>query len=111
MTPKIDHWLFFKLYGHQVLESSNGLEAKKIFDERKNDISLVISDMIMPRMSGQELSEKIRISKSNVKILLISGYTDNHISNNELLVEGINYLQKPFSGKEMMIKVREILDK
>jgi PAS domain S-box-containing protein len=99
-----------KSYGYQVLESVNGQEAEKMFKEKKSDIHLVISDMIMPKMSGLELSEKLIKIKKDIKILFISGYTDNHISYNEILKSEVNYLQKPFSGKDLISKVRDILD-
>jgi two-component SAPR family response regulator len=66
--------------------------------------------MIMPKMNGLELAKKIVKIKKEIKVLFISGYTNKHISDNEILKSDINYRQKPFSGKDLMIKVRDILD-
>jgi PAS domain S-box-containing protein len=100
-----------KSYGHPVLESSDGQEAERLFEEKKEKIQLVISDMIMPKMSGIELSQKLIKIKKDINVLFISGYTDNHISEKDILHQDLNYLQKPFSGKELLTKVRDILDK
>jgi PAS domain S-box-containing protein len=100
-----------KMYGHKVFETADGQEAAQLFIDKQKEIDLVISDMIMPKMNGIELSKKLHDIKNNIKILLISGYTENHLSNEDISKKKINYLQKPFSGKELMIKVREILDK
>jgi PAS domain S-box-containing protein len=99
-----------KSYGHQVLEAGDGEEAEKIYKQKMKDIQLVISDMIMPKVSGLELSEKLININNEIKILFISGYTDNHISDNEILKSDVNYLQKPFSSKDLITKVRDILD-
>ena len=98
-------------YGYQVLKAVDGLEAEKIFQKRAGEIQLIVSDMIMPKMSGLDLSKRLTKMKKDVKILFISGYTDSHISDNEIIKSDVNYLQKPFSAKELMTKVREILDK
>ena len=65
----------------------------------------------MPKMSGIELSQRLTNIKKDIRILFISGYTDNHISENQIRKTDLNYLQKPFSGKELITKVRDILDK
>jgi PAS domain S-box-containing protein len=99
-----------KSYGYEVQEAVDGIEAEIIFKEKQNEIQLVISDMIMPKMNGLELAKKIVKIKKEIKVLFISGYTNKHISDNEILKSDINYRQKPFSGKDLMIKVRDILD-
>lgn len=65
--------------------------------------------MIMPEMTGKDLAELLLASNSNLKCLFMSGYTANVIARHGVLEEGVNFIQKPFSVKEISIKVRETL--
>jgi len=79
---------------------------------RKNDhdIQLMITDVVMPGMSGRELAEKITALLRDIKVLYISGYTDNAIVQHGMLKSGIKYLPKPFNILELVTKVRQVLD-
>jgi DNA-binding NtrC family response regulator len=77
---------------------------------RNPNFDLVLSDVIMPQMSGKELSEKIRMQCPHTKILLMSGYTDDALAHHGVLDEGLLFLEKPFSPVRLAGKVREILD-
>jgi len=96
--------------GYKVVEASNGKEAlKKVIDERVK-IDLVISDLIMPEMNGKELVKRIKERFPDMPVLYMSGYTDNYIVHDGLLEKGTNFIQKPFSIKKFLKKVRKVLD-
>jgi two-component system cell cycle sensor histidine kinase/response regulator CckA len=100
-----------RTYGYHVLESENGGEAIKIRDQYgENDIHLLVTDVIMPGMSGKTLADTLLKASPNMKILYISGYTDDAIVRHGVIEKGISFLQKPFAPDELARKVREILD-
>ena len=98
-------------YGYTIYSASNGREALSIFHEYRDTINLVLTDVIMPQMSGRELAEKITAEKANMKILYFSGYTDNSIVHHGVLDEGMEFIQKPFSHIELANKIKEVLKK
>ncbi|KKK88068.1 hypothetical protein LCGC14_2746900, partial [marine sediment metagenome] len=89
----------------------NGKKALQVC-KKNNDklIHLLITDVIMPDMGGSELAKKLEKLKPNMKILYISGYTDNAIVHHGVLDEGVPFLQKPFSPQALARKVREVFD-
>ncbi|HEY1790902.1 MAG TPA: ATP-binding protein [Verrucomicrobiae bacterium] len=95
--------------GYKIQESNNAFEALELI-RRKPNWDLVLSDVIMPQMSGKELSDKIRRQCPQTKILLMSGYTDDALAHHGVLDEGLLFLEKPFSPARLARKVREILD-
>lgn len=97
--------------GYVVVEASGGEEALTDVATRNIAVELLITDVVMPRMSGKELSLKLREICPDMRVLYVSGYTANVISHHGILEAGVNYLQKPFSSLEFLIKVREILDR
>jgi DNA-binding response OmpR family regulator len=97
--------------GYVVVEASEGEEALADVRERKLTIELLVTDVVLPRMSGKELSLKLKEICPNVRILYVSGYTANVISHHGILDAGVDFLQKPFSSLEFLSKVREILDR
>ncbi len=94
--------------GYKVWEASNGEQALKIYAEHKNEIDLILTDLIMPVMNGRKLIETITKENPNVQVLFMSGYDDNAISKHGMLEEGINYIQKPFSPSVLASKLQEI---
>jgi YesN/AraC family two-component response regulator len=64
----------------------------------------------MPGMNGRELADQLRVLNPDIKTLFMSGYTANVIAHRGVLEEGVNFIQKPFSKKDLAVKVREILD-
>jgi PAS domain S-box-containing protein len=97
--------------GYRVLKATNGQEALRIAKEHGGEtIHLLLADIVMPQMGGKELSDWLKISRPNVKILYTSGYADNAIVHHGVLDPGTNFLQKPFSLKTLSHKVREVLD-
>ncbi|MFZ2223142.1 MAG: response regulator [Candidatus Deferrimicrobium sp.] len=73
------------------------------------DIRLLVTDVIMPKMSGGELAEKLVARNKALRVLFISGYTGNVIERQGILPEGTNFLQKPFTSSDLGVKIREIL--
>jgi response regulator RpfG family c-di-GMP phosphodiesterase len=97
--------------GYRVLKASNGQEALHVAKEHPGEtIHLLLSDIVMPQMGGKELSDWLKISRPNVRVLYTSGYTDNAIVHHGVLAPGTHFLQKPFSLKTLSLKVREVLD-
>jgi len=97
--------------GYTVLQTSSTSKAVEICKERTQPIHLILTDVVMPQMSGRELVEQCRKIREDFKILYMSGYTDNTIVHHGVLAEGLNYIQKPFTVDGLARKVREVLDK
>ncbi len=97
--------------GYSVIEARDGKQALEILKERNAEIDMMITDVIMPGMTGEELSKAVRKFSPQLKILYTSGYTDNHIVQSGVLKKGINFLPKPFSVFKLTKKIRELLDK
>ena len=99
-----------RIYGYQVLEAANGNAALLICESHPAPIHLLITDVIMPGMSGRELASRLTELRPDMKVLYMSGYTDSAIVHQGVLDEGANFIQKPFSTDVLAIKVRELLD-
>ncbi len=99
-----------KSLNYNILEASNGVEALKLVKRNGIKLDLLITDVIMPEMGGKELAEEIVKIVPGIKILFTSGYTDNHIVRSGRLDKGTNFLQKPFSMKDISSKIRLIVD-
>lgn len=97
-------------YGYRVLEAENPEQAIAICEAFSEKIDLLITDVVMPKMNGAELSKKLQQDRPQLKVLYISGYTDNTIVHHGVLDEGINFIQKPFSPKKLAQKIREIFE-
>jgi CheY-like chemotaxis protein len=101
---------FLSKYGYRVLEAANGKEAMEISRQFRGTIHLLITDVIMPGMNGKELSERLRSERPDMKVLFMSGYTQNIIMQKGILPATIHYAQKPFSERTFALKVREVME-
>jgi len=97
--------------GYRVLEAPQGVDAFLISAEHEGPIHLLLTDVVMPKMSGRELADRIASIHPEIKVLYMSGYTDNAIIHHEILKKGMNFIQKPFTIDGLARKVREGLDK
>jgi two-component system cell cycle sensor histidine kinase/response regulator CckA len=97
--------------GYTVLEASNGEEALRIVQgQNGNPIHLMVTDVVMPGMSGRQLADRLLPLRPEMKVLYMSGYTDDAIVHHGVLDPGIAYIQKPFAPDTFASKVRQILD-
>ncbi len=96
--------------GYTVLDAPNGRVARKIFLEYGKPIHLLVTDVVMPELGGQELTELLRALRPDVKVLFMSGYAGDAMVQQGLLEPGTAYLQKPFSLQALASKIRELLD-
>jgi PAS domain S-box-containing protein len=96
-------------YGYTVWATGNSEEAIDLANTNGDSIDLIMTDVIMPKMNGYDLTKKISSRCPDVKCLFMSGYTSNVIADHGVLEEGVNFIQKPFSKKNLAIKVREVL--
>jgi PAS domain S-box-containing protein len=97
-------------HGYKVIDAPDGATAIRISQEHKGPIHLLLTDVIMPGMNGRELANKVSPTRPEMKVMYMSGYTENHIGHNGTLDEGITLLQKPFTLPALKAKVREVLD-
>ena len=96
--------------GYNVIDAPDGAAAIKISQAHPGPIHLLLTDVIMPGMNGRELANKLSPTRLEMRVLFMSGYTENHIGHNGTLDEGITLLQKPFTLSALRSKVREMLD-
>jgi len=100
-----------KTFGYTVLQAESGEEALQIYEQSsEKPIHLMITDVVMPGMSGYELVKQLSKKIPDIKVLYISGYTDNTIVHHGMLNKGLHFLQKPFTPNVLAEKVREVLD-
>ena len=95
--------------GYRVLAAGTPGEAIGLAEEHASEIHLLITDVVMPEMNGRDLAERLQSLYPGMKILFMSGYTADVIAHRGVLDEGVNFIQKPFSMKDLAVKVREAL--
>ena len=100
---------FLRVSGYSVLGAPNGLEALELLARYSGTIHLVLSDVIMPRMGGTELAERLRVVRPDTKILLMSGYSEYSSGAKDPALAHIAIIQKPFSRPSLIKKIREVL--
>jgi two-component system, cell cycle sensor histidine kinase and response regulator CckA len=96
--------------GYDVIEACEGEEALEILQKAETPIHLLVTDVVMPRMGGAELVERLQSLGSSTKVLFMSGYTDKAIVSEGNLQPGTEFLQKPFTSAALAQKVRSVLD-
>lgn len=96
--------------GYRVLSASNGDEALQLAHRHEGDIDLLLTDVVMPEMSGKELAERLSNRWSDVPTLFMSGYTDDIISHHGVLDDPDRFLEKPFTPEMLVAKIRQVMD-
>lgn len=96
--------------GYRVLEASRGDDALAMIDKIAEKVDALVTDVVMPGMGGRQLADRLLEKRAGVKVLYISGYTDDVVSHHGVLEEGASFLQKPFSREALSRKLREVLD-
>ena len=96
--------------GYNVISARNGEEALQIEEEHTGPIDLVLTDIVMPGMSGGELIQRLQARKPGVHVLYMSGYTKYTVVNHGILESVDSFIWKPFSPAELLQKIRELLD-
>ncbi|MBI4564478.1 MAG: response regulator [Planctomycetes bacterium] len=96
--------------GYRVLEASDGVEALRVFEQEREKVRLMVTDVVMPRMSGPELARQAEKIRPDVRVLFMSGYTGRAMEDENLVGRGKDFLQKPFTASAFLDKVRELLD-
>jgi len=100
-----------QMNGYTVLEASTGKEALNLCEQYGRTIHLMLTDVVMPQMSGRELAEQMAIFKPEIKVLYMSGYTDDAILRHGTLDADLAFIQKPFSPDALVRKVRDVIDR
>lgn len=96
--------------GYTVLEADNGEQALKVSDEQKRDIHLLLTDVVMPGISGRVLAEELVKRRPQLRVLYTSGYTGQTVGAHGVIAEGSHFIPKPFTKEALARKVREALD-
>jgi len=96
--------------GYKVLTAGGGPEALRLVESAEKVPDILVTDVVMPEMSGRELYERLRARHPGMKVLYISGYTDNAIAHYGLLDPGTHLVSKPFTAGELAGMVRRVLD-
>ncbi|HYN14312.1 MAG TPA: ATP-binding protein, partial [Terriglobales bacterium] len=100
---------YLRMNGYTVLEAEHGEEALRLACEHSGEISLMITDVIMPGMNGRELAERMGILRPAIKVLYMSGYAETAVYRKGVLEPGAPFLQKPFGPPDLGRKVRDVL--
>jgi CheY-like chemotaxis protein len=102
--------------GYEIHKAFNGREAlerieTEIGKQGNRSFDLVITDLIMPELNGKAFIKKAKMRMPEMKVIFVSGYTDNHIVHDGMLEEGVNFIQKPYSQQVLARMVRNVLDR
>jgi two-component system cell cycle sensor histidine kinase/response regulator CckA len=100
-----------KQLGYTVLAAANGDEAMDVSHAHSGEIALLVTDVVMPNMSGKQVADAMRSRRPELKVLYLSGYTENTISHHGMLDSSVDFLTKPFSRETLSRKIREILSR
>ena len=97
-------------HGYTVLEAAGGAEALSLLDSQAGHVHLLLTDVIMPGMSGRDLAERVAVARPHLRVLYTSGYTDDTIVRRQILNDGMAFLQKPYTPDVLLQRVRDLLD-
>jgi PAS domain S-box-containing protein len=101
--------LSLERHGYTVLEASSGREAIELSDTYDGDIEVLLTDVVMPEISGREVSERLRERRPDLKVLFMSGYNDDAVVRHGVVNSPVAFLQKPFDARTLATKVRDVL--
>src|SRR6185369_15021356 len=96
--------------GYDVLEASHGVEALELANEHRGPIHLLLTDVVMPHLSGKDLAERLRGTRPDIRVLFVSGHSDEAIERHGVLAPESAFLQKPVAPDALARTVRDILD-
>jgi two-component system, cell cycle sensor histidine kinase and response regulator CckA len=99
-----------RMHGYRVLTAVDGDDALRVVSNHHGPLHLVITDVVMPRVSGPPLVERLRAETPGLAVLFMSGYTDDAVVRHGLIEAGMNFLQKPYTPLALAKKVRQVLD-
>ena len=102
---------FLERYGYRVLKASNPKEAIRISSEYTGPIQLLLTDVIMPGMSGKDMAKRVKSERPQIKVVYMSGYTNNTMSLHGVLDKGLEFIEKPFSLTQLARQIRRVLHK
>ena len=88
----------------------DGTAGLRVFEQQRDEIELVLTDVVMPEMSGKELADRLLRARPALRVLFMSGYTDDEIARHGVLEQGTRFLPKPFDAPTLLTKVRSVLD-
>ena len=97
--------------GYTVLTASDGLEALEVLGRHAGDVQLLITDVVMPKMSGRELAARVTALRPDIRVLYSSGYAADAIGEDGVIGDGINFLAKPYEPSRLADAVRDVLDR
>ena len=103
--------LFLAGVGYRVIEAADGKDAVQQYLDHRDEIALVILDLIMPKLNGRDAYTKIREANPHIRVLFTSGYSLDVANLQELSAEGFDFIAKPMRPAELLSKVREVLDR
>ncbi|HVZ72940.1 MAG TPA: response regulator [Polyangia bacterium] len=106
-------------FGYRVVEASNGVDGLRAFEaemsdgaaDRSTGVDLVLTDVVMPHMSGKELVSKLEVLNPDISVLYMSGYNDGAVLNHGVVDSGVAFIQKPVSPNELVERIRDILER
>ena len=96
--------------GYRVLDAISGEDALAVLEGQAEPIDLMITDVIMPGISGRELARRLAVARPGLRVLFMSGYADDALADHGVLAADVEYLQKPFTPDELARRVRDVLD-
>jgi two-component system, cell cycle sensor histidine kinase and response regulator CckA len=103
--------LILEASGYHVIAAANGNDALQIHQTSSQPIDLLVTDVIMPGMSGRQLSDRLLARQPTLQVLFVSGYTDAEIGPHGVLEPGKAFLAKPYTLDDLVLTVREVLDR